>query len=112
MRGRPLRKKSMPGTNCTETSKYGEFLGIIEGCRNLGVSKVKTPDFEVEFFLEKSVEVGDFEDVGIPKKPTSIDKDLMEEVRLSQLMIDDPFGFEREVLQAEQRRVVDEAVQN
>lgn len=95
-----------------ETSKYDGFLGIIEGCRNLGVSKIKTSDFEVEFFLERSIEVGNFQDPEVPKKPTSIDKDLMEEVRLSQLMIDDPFGFEREVLQAEQRRVIDDAVQN
>jgi len=76
---------------------------------------IQQGDFGINVFGYEGtevVEVGDFEDVGIPKKPTSIDKDLMEEVRLSQLMIDDPFGFEREVLQAEQRRVVDEAVQN
>jgi hypothetical protein len=36
----------------------------------------------------------------------------MDDVRMSQLMIDDPFGFEREVLNAEQRRAFHEAHEN
>lgn len=104
--------KSQRGMKSTETSKRYKLLGIITECRKLGVSKIKTADFEVEFFLERSQEVGDFVDFNEPKKPMSIDKDLMNDVRLSQLMIDDPFSFENEVIRAEQRRLVDEAVQN
>lgn len=97
----------------TETSKRYKLLGIINECRKLGVSKIKTSEFEVEFFLERSQEIGNFVDVvNDIKKPTSLDKDLMNDVRLSQLMIDDPFGFESEVILAEQRRILDETVQN
>lgn len=100
------------GMKHTETSKRYKLLGIINECRKLGVSKIKTTDFEVEFFLERSQEVGDFVDANEMKKPTAIDKELMDEVRMSQLMIDDPFGFEREVLNAEQRRAFDEVHEN
>jgi hypothetical protein len=112
MSGKPLEMKSQPGTKCTATSKRYKLLGIINECRKLGVSKIKTTDFEVEFFLEKSQEVGNFVDAYDVKKPTAIDKELMNDVRLSQLMIDDPFGFEREVLNVEQRRAFDEAHEN
>lgn len=112
MIGKTSQTRSPRGTKRTGANTKSKLLGIIEGCRNLGVSKIKTPDFEVEFFLERSQEVGNFEAADEIKPPKNIDKDLLEEVRLSQLMIDDPFGFEREVLQAEQRRVIDEAVQN
>lgn len=78
----------------------------------MGVSKIKTSEFEVEFFLERSQEVGDFVNHDEIKSPTSIDKDLMDDVRLSQMMIDDPFGYEREVLNAEQRRAFNEAHEN
>jgi hypothetical protein len=104
--------KSKLGTKHTETSKRYKLLGIINECRKLGVSKIKTSEFEVEFFLERSQEVGDFTDANEIKKPTSIDKELMDDVRMSQLMIDDPFGFEREVLNAEQRRAFHEAHEN
>jgi hypothetical protein len=56
--------------------------------------------------------VGDFVDANEPSKPNAIDKDLMNDVRLSQLMIDDPFSFENEVIRAEQRRVLDADLQN
>lgn len=95
-----------------ETSKKYKLLGIIDGCRKLGVSKIKTPEFEVEFFLERSQEVGDFVDISEPTKPSPIDKELLNDVRMSQLMIDDPFSFEREVIEAEQRRLMNDAVQN
>lgn len=104
--------KSQRGTKLTETSKRYKLLGIINECRKLGVSKIKTSDFEVEFFLERSQEVGDFIDANEIKKPTPIDKELLDDVRMSQLMIDDPFGFEREVLNAEQRRAFHEAHEN
>lgn len=105
-------KKSTLGTKPTGTNNRPELLDIIEGCRNLGVSKIKTSDFEVEFFLERSLEVGRFEAVDGPIKPKAIDKDLLDDMRLSQLMIDDPFGFEKEILNAEQRRVTDETFEN
>lgn len=97
---------------CTGTSKRYKLLGIIDECRKLGVSRIKTAEFEVEFFLERSQEVGDFTDFSEPKKPTAIDKELLNDVRLSQLMIDDPFEYEREVLNAEQRRAFHEAHEN
>lgn len=96
----------------TETSKRYKLLGIISECRKLGVSKIKTSDFEVEFFLEAAKEFGNFTDDTEIKKPTAIDSELLNDVRLSQLMIDDPFGFEREVLNVEQRRAFHEAHEN
>jgi hypothetical protein len=110
--GKTSETKSRHGTKHTETSKRYKLLGIINECRKLGVSKIKTTEFEVEFFLERSQEVGDFVDANEMKKPAAIDKELMDEVRMSQLMIDDPFGFEREVLNAEQRRAFHEAHEN
>jgi hypothetical protein len=44
--------------------------------------------------------------------PSPVDKSILDDVRLSQLMIDDPFGFEHEILQAEAKRGINEAVQN
>lgn len=104
--------KSQRGTKPTATNKRYKLLGIIDECRKLGVSKIKTSDFEVEFFLERSQEVGNFTDSNEIKTPTAIDKELLNDVRLSQLMIDDPFGFEREVLNVEQRRAFNEAHEN
>jgi len=46
------------------------------------------------------------------KSPTAIDRELLNDVRLSQLMIDDPFEFEREILNAEQRKAFHEAHEN
>jgi hypothetical protein len=105
-------KKSTRGTRLTEIKTDLNLLKIIEGCRNLGVSKIKTIDFEVEFFLERSLEVGQFEAVDSPKAPNPIDKELIDDMRMSQLMIDDPFAFEREIINAEQRRVTDAAFKN
>lgn len=50
------------------------------------------------------------ESVAPVETPSPVDKELLEDVRLSQLMIDDPFGFEREILQAEAKRSVNEAL--
>jgi hypothetical protein len=110
--GKPSGTKSKHGTKPTETGKRYKLLGIINECQKLGVSRIKTAEFEVEFFLERSQEVGNFVNYNEIKSPTSIDKDLMDDVRLSQLMIDDPFGYEREVLNAEQRRSFHEAHEN
>lgn len=110
--GKASETKSQRGTKCTGTSKKYKLLGIINECRKLGVSRIKTQEFEVEFFLERSQEVGDFVDANELVKPNAIDKDLMNDVRLSQLMIDDPFSFENEVIRAEQRRVLDADLQN
>ena len=100
----------------TETNAYHDILGIIERCQILGVSKLKMDGFEVEFFLERTQEYGNFvshetieEENNTPK---AIDKQLLEEIRLSQLMIDDPMGFEREIIQQEQRNAAHEGVQN
>ena len=100
----------------TETNHYDRILGIIERCQILGVSKLKMPGVEVEFFLERSQELGNFvshetieEENNTPK---AIDKQLLEEIRLSQLMIDNPLGFEDEIVQQAQRSAVNEGVQN
>lgn len=68
----------------------------------MGVSRIKTSEFEVEFFLERSQEVGDFVDSFAASTPKNIDKELLNDVRMSQLLIDDPFAFEREVINADQ----------
>lgn len=110
--GKTSETKSQHGTKCTETSKRYKLLGIIKECRKLGVSKIKTNEFEVEFFNNENQTIVPLLNVEEIKKPNSIDKELLNDVRLSQLMIDDPFGFESEIVQAEQRRIIDEAVQD
>ena len=74
-----------------------ELLDILSACRKLGVNKIRTKEFDVEFFLESEK----FEEV--QSRPKPIDKGILDDVRLSQLMIDDPFGFEKEILNAEER---------
>lgn len=44
------------------------------------------------------------------ESPSPVDKSILDDVRLSQLMIDDPFGFEAEILQAESKGVMNETV--
>jgi hypothetical protein len=110
--GKTLGTKSQRGTKPTETGKRYKLLGIINECRKLGVSKIKTSEFEVEFFLERSQEFGNFVNDNEMKSPTAIDRELLNDVRLSQLMIDDPFEFEREILNAEQRKAFHEAHEN
>lgn len=50
------------------------------------------------------------ESVAPVESPSPVDKGLLDDVRLSQLMIDDPFGFEHEMIQAEAKRGMNETV--
>lgn len=64
---------------------------------------MKLADFEVEFFPEKEK---DIQQLG----KTTIDDKIMDDFRLSQLMIDDPYGYEKEMISLENRRLLDEAL--
>jgi hypothetical protein len=44
--------------------------------------------------------------------PNAFDRDLLEDLRASQLLIDDPHGFEREQIISQLRSGIDETVQN
>lgn len=96
-----FNKRLQRGMNYTVT----EILQIISSCRQFGVQRLKVYDVEVDFFPERQKDA-----VADIKSP--VDDKLMDDVRLSQLMIDDPYGFEREMISIEQRRMMDEAVQN
>lgn len=104
-----------------EGFKVDEILSIIERCDSHNVSELKLGAFELKF------KTGYKENVSLPnfiqhsnlpdsdakfETPSPVDKELLEDVRLSQLMIDDPFGFEKELLNAEAKRSINEDTEN
>lgn len=101
-----------------EISKNKRLFDIISHCRENGVSRLKTDEFEFELYEwvnEKSVHKKycpeDYKKEN-PETPNAIDRELVEEMRLSQLMIDDPFAFEREIITSENRRFLNEDHEN
>lgn len=80
-----------------------ELMQIISSCRQIGVHKMKFYEIEVEFFPEKEKEPIDL-------GKTTIDDKIIDDFRMSQLMIDDPYSFEKEMISLEQRRLLDEAL--
>lgn len=76
---------------------------VMEKCRQFNVTKIKTKDFEIEFGPCDNAQR--LEGPAVTKK---IDSELMEDIRMSQMMIDDPFGFEKELIKQENRRFMDE----
>lgn len=95
---------------------------IIETCAKLGVSTLKWGDLEVKFTSPSLEYVGQEEPLDLSKnftpltephesvshdgtnKSVLIDKALLEDIELSQLMLDDPMAFEQQMVDAELRR--------
>lgn len=104
----------------TEGFNLDEILSIIERCDSHNVSELRLGTFEIKFKsgYKENVSLPNFTVYQTPdsetkiESPSPVDKELLEDVRLSQLMIDDPFGFELEIMAAEAKRSIDEAAQN
>ena len=85
--------------------KYN-LCAIIDACAKGGVSEMKFGGIEIYFFRPEIKEDTPSQTVlgynagpQLPdKKVASFDPDVMEDLRISQLMIDDPHGFEQEII--------------
>jgi len=85
--------------------KYN-LCAIIEACAKGGVSQMKFGGIELYFFRPEIKEdapppqvLGYNAGPQVPdKKSASFDPDVLEDLRISQLMIDDPHGFEQEII--------------
>ena len=111
------------------------LCAIIEACANGGVSELKFGNVEVKFYPKFTQTLdptlSPTENSAMPEPfqfmpsamqdsrqlPTqsnnAFDKDLLEDLRVSQLMIDDPHGFEREIVNSHLRGdVSNETIQN
>lgn len=106
-------------TKRTNVSLIKEICRIIETASSNGVKKLEYGDLRLEFF-ENSVEVArqfrrDVVDIKNPSTHEevsqldtvaahTVDPDLLEDIRKSQMMIDDPLMFEHEIVQQHLRQ--------
>jgi len=101
MGGRTSAPKLTSGTPPTGVDNYS-LCAIIEACSKSGVTSLKFGDVEIQFGAQvpKTFEYayGPAESEGAPKRAPAFDEDLREEMRLEQLLIDDPHGFESEII--------------
>lgn len=96
------------------------LCAIISACAKGGVSELKFGVVEVRFFKPTSTpthdtpamaigavtqiqEISAMPESGRPTSVNSFDRELLDDLRLSQLMIDDPQGFEREIVNSHLR---------
>lgn len=114
----------MPGM--THTVANYNLCDIIESCAKSGVVKLKFDNVEIDFSPQypqpvqatnpvtvAPLSIGVQQASGqISQTDNPFDRDLLEDLRTSQLMIDDPHGFEREQIIAQLRSGIDETVQN
>lgn len=114
-------KGSAPSGTTSTAVENLSIVSIIETCAKSGVSRLKLGDIEICFKDETnhktvSVNPGLSATASLPNpqvlseeslestprdlRETSIpyDRELQENLRVNQLMIDDPFGFEREII--------------
>lgn len=99
------RKKTTPGV---------DICAILEVCAKAGVARLKYGDLEVSFAvpgqpvmafdLPKTTFDGfapqaSGQVLTVDDKIGAVDKDLLDDMRRSQLMIDDPASFEQEVIE-------------
>lgn len=109
--GKTSTKPSMSGMQRTEVDNYS-LCAIIDACSRGGVSSIKfrdvdiqfgrpqvqaAPDLTGEFFQPQTNTTGESVVYSNDMRP-SFDEDLRKEMRLEQLLIDDPHGFEREII--------------
>lgn len=106
-------------TKRTNVSLIKEICRIIETASNNGVKKLEYGELRLEFFENSSTAarqtVHDVVDIKNPStvEPPSqldtvaahtVDPDLLEDIRRSQMMIDDPAMFEHEIVQQHLRQ--------
>lgn len=107
-----MKWKLVSGTKHTETS--GHILEKIDLCAIIDVSsksrvkRLKFADVEIDFHLGENTS----ESVFVPTSESSdmeqskvFDPGLAEELRNSQLLIDDPQGFEQEIVNQHLREI-------
>lgn len=132
MTGRILPKSVQSGMKHTEVDNI-PLCDIIDACAKGGVTELKFGNIEIKFSVDPRRFVDQITlpynapvDIGALKFNTSgtnqasqdsgqnptFDRDLLEDLRTSQLMIDDPHGFEREVVNSHLRGALNETVQN
>ena len=101
MGGKTLKIPSRSGTPPMGVDNYS-LCAIIDACSKGGVSSLKFRDVEIQFGapVQKTFEYayGPAESEVAPKRAPAFDEDLREEMRLEQLLIDDPHGFENEII--------------
>lgn len=124
-------KKSMNGTTCMKelertprlhpppTSQAADITAILETCLKTGVTSLKWRDLEVSFFvpgqpvmaydLPKTTFDGyapqaSEQELSRDSAIGTVDKELLDDMRRSQLLIDDPLGFEQEIIDAHMQR--------
>lgn len=128
-----MHKSVRSGTKLTEadTSKVANvsLCDIIESCSKGGVTELKFGNIEIRFGVRPGQMITSAysapTDIGVLQPITNnytasqdsgqnptFDRDLLEDLRTSQLMIDDPHGFEREVVNSHLRGAIHETVQN
>ncbi len=112
-------KKSL--TTRGNSSLLRELPAILDACAKAGVATLKCGDIEVTFQTSAPfVQYPDYElpsqgGLTIPDSFTAsqvseqprietVDKDLLEDMRRAQLMIDDPLSFEQEMIDEYTRR--------
>ena len=106
-------------TKRSNVSLIKEICRIIETASNNGVKKLEYGELRLEFFENSSTDAGptvrDVVDIRNPstvEQPSqldtvtahSVDPDLLEDIRRSQMMIDDPMMYEHEIVQQHLRQ--------
>ena len=121
---KPCRCQQKKTSRRRNPSQRLDLPSILEACAKAGVATLKFGDIEVTFKTPSHlVHHTDYEspsqgDLTIPENfsasPVSeqprietIDRDLLEDMRRSQLMIDDPLSFEQEMIDEYTRRDTD-----
>jgi len=87
-----------------------DLCRIIETCHTNGVSRIKVSGIEIDFGASVPFVVPDYGPslpVRAEGNDTVLDEGLMEQARLNQLIIDDPLGYEQEMIDSltEQQRM-------
>jgi hypothetical protein len=84
-----------------------DLCRIIEACNLNGVTKLKFGDVEITFGpvatldlpkISPQIVYPEAREDQTPDKMSPIQKDLLEEARTSQLLVDDPVAFEQEMI--------------
>lgn len=93
--------------------RASDICAIIEACTKAGVVSLKWRDLEVTFQVPGLSATTDLPKTYMPEfaPPESgqasiamVDKDLLDDMRRSQLLLDDPAGFEQEVIDSHLRQ--------
>lgn len=122
---KPGRKPGVVYPRKPVVSPIDEICNLLEKCAMLGVSELTTGELTVKFSTNQSNTVADTPDLsppvivdstkapiypdtphvreGSPDQIQMVDPQLLDDMRKSQLLIDDPVGFENEMIDAHLR---------